>query len=102
MLFWKLFLYSLEGIIAFSTFPLAIAFIIGIAFCIFAFFFIIVRTLIFGDATSGWPSLVCIMFLISGVQLCCTGIMGQYLSKTYLETKKRPLYIVKETEKDNK
>ena len=100
--FWKLFLYSLEGIVAFSTFPLSIAFIFGILFCVFAIAFIIVRTLIFGDATSGWPSLVCIMFLISGIQLCCTGIMGQYLSKTYLETKKRPIYIVKETEKNSK
>ena len=98
--FWKLFKYSLEGIVAFSTFPLALSFIFGILFCILAIIFIIVRTLIWGDATSGWPSLVCIMFLISGVQLCCLGIMGQYLSKTYLETKKRPIYIVKETEKD--
>jgi glycosyltransferase involved in cell wall biosynthesis len=101
--FWKLFLYSIEGIIAFSTIPLAIASIAGVIFCAIAFFmiiFIIVRTLIFGDPTSGWPSLVCIIFLVSGVQLFCLGIMGQYISKTYLETKKRPIYIIKETDKD--
>ena len=98
--FWKLFLYSIEGIIAFSTIPLAMASIVGVIFCLIAFLMIgviIVRTLIFGDPTSGWPSLVCIIFLVSGIQLFCLGIMGQYLSKTYLETKKRPIYIVKET-----
>ena len=62
--------------------------------------FIIIRTLIFGDPTSGWPSMACIMFLIGGIQLLCTGIIGQYLSKTYLEVKNRPVYIVKETEAD--
>ena len=100
--FWKLFKYSIEGIVAFSTFPLSLSFIFGILFCVLGIIFIIVRTLIWGDATDGWPSLVCIMFLISGVQLCCLGIMGQYLSKTYLETKQRPIYIIKETEKDRK
>lgn len=100
--FFKLFLYSLEGIVAFSTFPLSLAFIIGITFCLLAIIFIIVRTLIFGDATKGWPSLVCIMFFISGIQLLYMGILGQYLSKTYLETKKRPIYIIKETEKEQK
>lgn len=100
--FWKLFKYSIEGIVAFSTAPLSLAFILGIFFCIFGVVFIIVRTLLFGDPTSGWPSLVCIIFLVSGVQLCCLGIMGQYLSKTYLETKNRPIYIVKETEKNRK
>ena len=63
---------------------------------------IIIRTLVFGDPTSGWPSLACIIFLVSGIQLFCIGIIGQYLSKTYLETKKRPIYIVKETEKSKK
>lgn len=99
--FWKLFIYSLEGIVAFSTVPLTIASIFGILFCIIAFFmivFIIIRTMVFGDPTSGWPSLACILFLTSGIQLFCMGIMGQYLSKTYLETKKRPIYIAKETE----
>ena len=101
--FWKLFLYSLESIVAFSTVPLSIASVMGILFCFVAFLiiiFIIVRTLMFGDPTSGWPSMVCIMFFIGGVQLLCLGIMGQYLSKTYLEVKKRPIYIVAETEKD--
>jgi glycosyltransferase involved in cell wall biosynthesis len=100
--FWKLFLYSIEGIVAFSTVPLSIASIMGMLFCLIAFLmiiFIIVKTLLFGDPTSGWPSLVCIIFLVSGVQLFCLGIMGQYISKTYLETKKRPIYIAKETEK---
>lgn len=103
--FWKLFLYSLESIVAFSTVPLSIASVMGILFCFVAFviiIFIIVRTLMYGDPTSGWPSMVCIMFFIGGVQLLCLGIMGQYLAKAYLEVKKRPIYIVQETEKDKK
>ncbi len=97
--FWKLFLYALDGIVAFSTAPLAIASLMGVLFCILAFIFIIfiiVRKAMFGDPTSGWPSLVCIISLVSGVQLFCIGIVGQYLSKAYLEVKSRPLYIVKE------
>ncbi|MBQ3104240.1 MAG: glycosyltransferase family 2 protein [Lachnospiraceae bacterium] len=97
--FWKLFLYSLEGITAFSTAPLAIAAVIGIIFCILAFaaiLFIIVRTLIWGDPVGGWPSMVCIILLVSGVQLFCLGIVGQYMAKTYLEVKKRPIYLVQE------
>lgn len=97
--FWKLFLYSLDGIVAFSTVPLAIASIMGVLFCFLAFLLIvitIVRKMVYGDPTSGWPSLVCIISLISGVQLFCLGIVGQYLSKTYMEVKKRPLYLVKE------
>lgn len=97
--FWKLFKYSLEGITAFSTVPLVLSSVLGVLFCFIAFLMIIViivRTLIFGDPTSGWPSMVCIIFLVSGLQLFCIGIMGQYLSKTYLETKKRPIYIIKE------
>ena len=99
--FWKLFIYSLEGIVAFSTAPLTVAALVGVIFCVVAFFFIvfvIVRTLLFGDPVSGWPSLVSILLFISGIQLFCLGIIGQYLAKTYLETKKRPIYIVKETE----
>ncbi|MBE6146865.1 MAG: glycosyltransferase family 2 protein [Firmicutes bacterium] len=98
--FWKLFSYALEGIVAFSTTPLVIAALIGIIFCLIAFILIVVivvKTLVWGDPVSGWPSMVCIMFLVGGVQLFCTGIIGEYLSKTYLETKKRPIYIVKET-----
>lgn len=101
--FWKLFKYAIEGIVAFSTMPLTIAAFIGILFCLISFVMIIViiaKTLIFGDSTSGWPSLVCIIFFVSGIQLFCLGIMGEYLSKTYLETKKRPIYIVKETNVD--
>ena len=97
--FWKLFLYSLDGITAFSTVPLAVASFMGVLFCGLAFLmivFTIVRKLIFGDPTSGWPSLVCIILLCSGVQLFCLGIVGQYLSKTYMEVKKRPMYLVKE------
>lgn len=97
--FWKLFIYSIEGITSFSTTPLAIASVMGVVFCIAAFLLIgviIVRTLVFGDPTSGWPSLVCIISLISGVQLLCLGIVGQYLAKTYMEVKDRPIYLVKE------
>ncbi len=98
--FWKLFLYALDGIIAFTTAPLAFASIMGVLFCILAFIliiFIIIRTNVMGgDPTNGWPSLVCIISLISGVQLFCLGIVGQYLSKTYLEVKKRPIYLVGE------
>lgn len=101
--FWKLFKYSIEGIVGFSTAPLLLAVCIGLAFCALAFIgivFVIVRALAFGDPTSGWPSLVCIILLCSGVQLMCTGIAGEYLAKTYLEVKHRPIYIVAETEED--
>jgi len=94
-----LFLYSLEGIIAFSTRPLLIASLFGILFCLIAFFMIcviIAKTLIWGDPVAGYPSLICAIFFMGGIQLFCLGILGQYLSKTYLETKKRPIYIVKE------
>ena len=97
--FWKLFLYSIEGITAFSTVPLVIASFMGVLFCVLAFVaivFIIVRKILFGDPVSGWPSLVCIILLVSGVQLFCLGILGQYLPKTYMEVKKRPVYLVKE------
>ncbi|WP_022765748.1 glycosyltransferase family 2 protein [Butyrivibrio sp. XPD2006] len=99
--FWKLFVYALDGIMAFSTAPLAMASFIGVFFCIVAFLFIViimVRQLTVGDPnnTVGWASMVCIILFVSGVQLFCVGIVGQYLSKTYLEVKKRPLYIVKE------
>ena len=101
--FWKLFKYAIEGITAFSTTPLIISSVIGLIFCIIAFLaiiFIIIKTLVFGDPTSGWPSLACIIVFVSGVQLFSIGIIGQYLSKTYLEVKKRPIYIIKETEKE--
>jgi len=97
--FWKLFIYSIEGITAFSTVPLAIASIMGVLFCAIAFLmivFILIRSLVWTDPVGGWPSLVCIISMVSGVQLFCLGIVGQYLSKTYLEVKKRPIYLVKE------
>ena len=101
--FWKLFKYAIEGITAFSTTPLIFSSIIGLIFCLVAFIaiiFIIVKTLIYGDPTAGWPSMACIIVFVSGIQLFTIGIIGQYLSKTYLEVKKRPIYIIKETEKD--
>lgn len=97
--FWKLFLYSLDGILAFSTAPLMVASVMGVLFCLLAFLmivFTIVRKMMFGDPVSGWPSLVCIILLVSGVQFFCTGILGQYLAKTYMEVKKRPIYLIKE------
>ena len=97
--FWKLFMYSLEGITSFSTAPLAFAAFMGVLFCLFSFgliIFTIVRKALFGDPTSGWPSLVCIISLVSGVQLFCLGIVGEYLAKTYMEVKNRPIYLVKE------
>ena len=98
--FWKLFLYAIDGIVAFSTTPLVISSVFGLICCALALAMILViiaRTLIFGDPTSGWPSLVCIMLLLSGIQLLGIGILGQYLAKTYLETKKRPIYLVRQT-----
>lgn len=100
--FWKLFKYALEGIVAFTTVPLSIAAILGILICLIAFIaivVIIVKTLAFGDPVGGWPSMVCILLFVSGIQLLCMGIIGQYLAKTYLETKRRPIYIVKEESK---
>ena len=97
--FWKLFMYSMEGITSFSTAPLAFAAFMGVLFCLFSFgliIFTIVRKALFGDPTSGWPSLVCIISLVSGVQLFCLGIVGEYLAKTYMEVKNRPIYLVKE------
>lgn len=98
--FLSLLLYSIDGIVAFSTMPLSIASIMGTLFCVVAFFalvFIVVRALLFGDPVDGWPSLASMILFIGGVQLLCLGIMGQYLARTYLETKRRPLYIVRES-----
>lgn len=99
--FWKLFKYAVDGIVGFSTAPLIFASLIGLIFCLIAFIMIIViivRTLIWSDPVAGWPSLVCIIFFVGGINLFCSGIIGEYLAKTYLETKKRPIYIIKETE----
>lgn len=103
--FWKLFTYGIDGIVGFSTKPLVLSAMIGILFCFIAFlmiFVIVLKTLIWGDPVGGWPSLACIIIFCSGVQLFFLGIIGEYLSKVYLETKKRPVYIIKETEKDMK
>lgn len=101
--FWKLFLYAIEGIVAFTTAPLTMAATFGILFCLVAFIMIIVivvKTLVYGDPTSGWPSLACIIFMANGIELLCIGVIGEYLSKTYLEVKKRPIYIIKESNMD--
>ena len=103
--FWGLFNYSLDAIINFSDLPLTFASFVGLlSFFVSILFliFIVIRALIFGDPTAGWPSLVTITLAIGGLQLFCLGIVGKYLGKTYLETKKRPLYIVKETNQVNK
>lgn len=100
--FWKLFKYSIEGIIGFSIIPLQISSIFGFLLSIFSFImilFVVVRTLIYGDPVAGWPSLVSIIMLVSGVQLLCIGILGTYISKVYLEVKNRPIYVMKEEEK---
>lgn len=99
--FWKLFRYSLEGIVGFSTVPLAMASVLGVVLCLaaaVAILVIVVKTLLFGDPVGGWPSMMCAILFLGGVQLLSIGILGQYLAKTYLETKKRPVYLVRETE----
>ena len=101
--FWSLFKDSIEGSVGFSTTPLLVAAAAGVIFCVAAFIgilFVVVRALLFGDPTAGWPSLVCIILLCSGVQLFCLGIVGEYLAKTYLEVKHRPIYLTRETEQD--
>lgn len=101
--FWKLFRYSLEGITGFSVAPLYLSSIVGILFFLLSFLMIgviVVRTLVWGDPVAGWPSMVCILFFIGGIQLFCIGILGQYLSKTYLEAKHRPVSIVRESSLD--
>ncbi len=98
--FWKLFIYALDGIVAYSTVPLVLSSVLGLVLCLVAVIFIvaiIVKTLIFGDPTQGWPSLVCIIVLLAGIQLFFIGVLGQYLAKTYLETKRRPIYLARET-----
>lgn len=101
--FWKLFKYAVEGIVSFTVFPLSLAAILGVIVCLISFIGIVVvvlKTLLYGDPVGGWPSMVCILLFTSGVQLLSMGIIGQYLAKMYLETKKRPIYIIKETEDD--
>lgn len=98
--FWGLLLYSIEGIVAFSTTPLAIASIMGILFCLVAFIWmisIIIKTAVYGDPVAGFPTLACLLLLIGGSLQLSLGIIGQYLARTYLETKNRPIYILRET-----
>ena len=102
--FWKLFYYAIEGIIDFSEVPLSIASWFGIGMTFFsaiAMIFLVIRKLCFGDPVAGWASTICIILLIGGIQLFSLGVMGKYLAKTYTEVKKRPHYIVSETNKDN-
>ncbi len=97
--FWKLFVYAIDGICAFSTVPLVIAAVLGLVFCFVAFIMIVVivvKTLIYGDPVGGWPSTICVVLMMGGLQLLALGVIGQYLAKTYLETKRRPIYIVKQ------
>jgi glycosyltransferase involved in cell wall biosynthesis len=99
--FWKLFLYSIEGILAYSTAPLAIVSAIGIVFCILALVaicIVVIRALVVGDPVAGWPSMMSVVVFLGGMQLLAIGIVGLYISKIYLETKQRPLYIIKEVE----
>lgn len=94
----QLFKYSLEGITGFSVAPLSVAAVLGVVFCGVSFLmilFLVIRTLIWGDPVAGWPSMVCVILFMGGIQLLCMGIMGEYLSKTYLESKHRPIYIVR-------
>lgn len=103
--FWSLFKYSIEGIVAFSTTPLVFASFIGLLFCMIAFIavvFIVVRKFAFGDPVAGWASMTCIITFIGGLQLFFMGVFGQYLAKTYLEVKNRPIYIVDETDMEGK
>lgn len=97
--FWKLFKYSIDGIVSFSTMPLSIASVVGVITCIAAFIYlvvVIIKTLVYGEPVAGYPSLMSVILFLGGVQLVCIGIVGQYLAKSYLETKKRPIYIVRE------
>jgi len=97
--FWKLFLYSLDGIIAFSSKPLAVASVFGVLMFIAAIssiVVIIIRKLIWGDPVSGWASTICVILFCSGIQLFTIGVLGQYMAKTYTEVKRRPHYIIKE------
>ena len=99
--FWKLLLYSIQGIVGFSTVPLALASVLGLVLCVLSLLmvvYIVIKTLLFGDPVGGWPSLACMVMFMGGIQLFCMGILGQYMAKTYLETKRRPIYILAETD----
>lgn len=101
--FWKLFKYAVDGVINFSQAPLSMASWFGMFMTVLSFLavvFIVVRKLLFGDPVDGWASTVCVITFIGGIQLFCMGIMGQYIAKTYMEVKKRPHYIVAESNKE--
>lgn len=103
--FWGLVKYSVEGITAFSTTPLALSSVMGILFCLLAFItgiVVVIKTLIWGDPVAGFPTLLCVILLIGGIQLLVIGIQGQYMAKAYLEIKGRPVFLIKETEEDEK
>lgn len=102
--FWKLFKYAIDGIINFSQAPLSLASWFGMLMTFFSFallFLIVIRKLAFGDPVAGWASTICVIIFIGGIQLFCLGIMGQYIAKTYMETKQRPHYIISETNVEN-
>lgn len=102
--FWKLFKYALDGIINFSQVPLSVASWFGVfmTFCSFVFLFLIIfRKVVFGDPVAGWASTICTIIFVGGIQLFCLGIMGQYLAKTYMETKKRPHFIISESNRND-
>lgn len=101
--FWKLLLYSIDGIVAYSTIPLSIASVFGIILCIISLIWmikIIIGTLIWGNPVAGFPTLACLLLFIGGSIQLSLGIIGQYLAKTYLEAKRRPIYLIAETEKN--
>ena len=103
--FWKLFRYSVEGIVSFSNTPIHMASYLGMGLTVvslLAFLFVFIRALIIGDPVAGWPSLVCIITFLGGIQLFVMGVMGQYIAKTYMEVKRRPHYIVKDTNTSEK
>jgi len=103
--FWKLFVYAIDGICAFSTVPLVISAVLGLVFCLVAFVMIvviIVKTLLYGDPVGGWPSTICVVLMMGGLQLMALGVIGEYLAKIYLETKRRPIYIIRKTDQSGK
>ena len=103
--FWGLFVYAVQGIVGFSTAPLVLVALLGVLLCLGALLivvYIIVKTLLFGDPVGGWPSMACMVMFMGGVQLFCMGILGEYLAKTYLEVKRRPIYVLSETDGDEK
>jgi len=103
--FGKLFLYAMDGIISFSTVPLLIASVSGILLCVFALImvcYVVIKTLLYGDPVAGFPTLICVICLIGGIQLSCIGVFGQYLAKIFMEVKKRPIYLVKESKLGDK